>query len=412
MADDDEKPEGFDISAFRDVNAGKDDRSETPRRVVDRAAQLSVGSAVMREALRDIGGLGALVEAARAASSAALLKDQLAALSGASAYAEQLKAHQVAVRAIALPDISSLSGISALVDQFKVERDAFAQARNLALGGLPEGFLDTSTGSASSVVSRLVQDMREQSSLMYQHTDMFADMRRALEASSLFDLARTVNIPSFGSAIEALGIGRMGSAIEAANATHMLGLTPTFHDEFKSAAAALAGQAAAFATVRDLTSVTAFDFDLAGSLESMLARSLAAQEAMLEEHRGAAVDAKAEAAFHRRVATIGIIINILMFFLTIALQLEERLSDGDAAVQANSEALVEMQNSFETMAAQLEAMQETQKAETERQDAVDTEIVGILRDIAKTLSDQVEAEPEAEAHADEAASSSRGGRAQ
>ncbi|MGL4310633.1 MAG: hypothetical protein ACRCSU_09115 [Paracoccaceae bacterium] len=204
----------------------------------------------------------------------------------------------------------------------------------------------------------------------------------------------------------------MGSAIEAANATHMLGLTPTFHDQFKSAAAALAGQASAFASVRDLTSVTAFEFDLAGSLQSMLARSLAAQEAMLEEHRGAAVDAKAEAAFHRRVATIGVIINILMFFLAIALQLEERLSDGDAAVRANTEALVEMRNSFDAMAAQLEAKQETQEAETERQDAVDSEIAGILRDIAKTLSVQVEAEPEAEAHAAEAASSSSGGSVQ
>lgn len=412
MADDDEKPKRFDISQLRDLNTGKDDQSETVRRVVDRTAQLSVGSAAMLEALRGIGGFSALAETARAASSVTMLKDQLDALSGASVFTEQMKAHQEAMRTIALPDISALSGISALVDQFKVERDAFAQARNLALGGLPEGFLDTITGSASSAVSRLVQDMREQSNLMYQHMDMFAGMRRALEASSLFDLARAVNIPSFGSAIEALGIRRMGSAIEAANATHMLGLTPTFHDEFKSAAAALAGQASAFASVRDLTSVTAFDFDLAGSLQSMLARSLAAQEAMLEEQRGAAVDAKAEAAFHRRVATIGVIINILMFFLTIALQLEERLSDGDAAVRANTESLVEMRNSFDAMAAQLEAMQETQEAETERQDAVDSEIAGILRDIAKTLSDQVEAEPEAEAHAAEAASSSRGGSVQ
>src|SRR5690606_37975568 len=119
-------------------------------------------------------------------------------------------------------------------------------------------------------------------------------------------------------------------------------LTPTFHDEFRSVAAALADQASAFARVRDLTSVAALNFDLAGSLEAMLARSLAAQEALLEEHKGAAVDAKAEAAFHRRVATIQVIISILTFFLTIALQLEARLSDGDAAVRANTEALVKM----------------------------------------------------------------------
>ncbi|MFN3723487.1 MAG: hypothetical protein ACK4VZ_10605 [Paracoccaceae bacterium] len=393
---DDEKPKGFDISQLRGVSDDNDDQPETVRRIIDRTAQLSVGGRAMQETLRGIGGVSALAEAARAASSVTMLRDQLDALSGASIFTEQMKAHQEAMCAFTVPDmtshLSALSGMSAFADHFRAEQDAFAQARNLALGGLPEGYMDALTGSASSAVSLLVQDMREQSSALYQHVDMFADMRRALEASSLFDLASAVNIPHFGSAIEALGIGRMGSAIEAANAAHLLGLTPNFHDEFKSVAAALAGQASAFAGLRDLTSATGFDFDLAGSLQSMLARSIAAQEAMLDEYKGAAVDAKVEAAFNRRVATIGVIINILMFFLTIALQLEERLTDGDAAVRANTEALVEMRNSFDAMASQLETMQATQEADNERQDAADTEIAGILRDIAKTLSDQVQAE--------------------
>ncbi len=389
MDDDDEKPKGLDISQLRGVTDGDDDQPETVRRIVDRTAQLSVGGRALQEALRGIGGVSALAEAARAASSVTMLRDQLDALSGASLFTEQMKVHQEAMRAIALPD---LTGMAAFADHFRVEQDAFAQARNLAFAGLPEGYMDAITGSASSAVSRYVQEMREQSSALYQHVDMFQDMRRALEASNLFDLASAINIPNFGSAIEALGIGRMGSAIEAANAAHLLGLTPNFHDEFKSVAAALAGQASAVAGLREMTSATAFDFDLAVSLQSMLARSIAAQEAMLDEYRDAAVDAKKEAAFHRRVATISVIINILMIFLAIALQLEERLGDGDAAVKANTEALLEMRNSFDAMAVQLESMQTTQEADNERQDAADTEIAGILRDIAKTLSDQVETE--------------------
>ncbi|WP_183588911.1 hypothetical protein [Paracoccus pantotrophus] len=408
MSGDDEKPKGVDISQVGKVNAGNDDQSEPVRRIVDRTAQLSVGGRALQGALRGLGGVSALAEAARAASSVTMLKDQLDALTGVSVFTEQMKAQQKAMRALALPDVSAFSGITALADQFKIEQDAFAQARNLALGGLPGGFLNAITGSATGAASRFFQDMREQSSLINQHMDMFADMRRALKASSLFDLTKAVNIPRFGSAIEALGIGRMGSAIEAANAVHMLGLTPTFHDEFRSVAAALADQASAFARVRDLTSVAALNFDLAGSLEAMLARSLAAQEALLEEHKGAAVDAKAEAAFHRRVATIQVIISILTFFLTIALQLEARLSDGDAAVRANTEALVKMRNSFDAMAAQLEAMQETREPETERQDAADAEIASILRGIAKTLSDQAEAEPEAAMQAPETPSPNRG----
>ncbi len=49
------------------------------------------------------------------------------------------------------------------------------------------------------------------------------------------------------------------------------------------------------------------------------------------------------------------------------------------------------------MASQLEAMKEEQQADTARQDATDTEIAGILRDIARTLSQQAEADTEPDA---------------
>ncbi|WP_181817316.1 hypothetical protein [Paracoccus pantotrophus] len=53
-------------------------------------------------------------------------------------------------------------------------------------------------------------------------------------------------------------------------------------------------------------------------------------------------------------------------------------------------------------------MQETRETETERQDAADAEIASILRGIAKTLSDQAEAEPEAAMQAPETPSPNRG----
>jgi hypothetical protein len=238
--------------------------------------------------------------------------------------------------------------------------------------------------------------MREYSTLTSQQAGMFSNMRRALEASSLFDLARAVNIPRIVSAIEMLGIGRIGSAIEAANAAYLLGLPPTFRDEFSSVATLLSEQASAVARLRDLSYASAFNFDLAGNLEAMLARSLAAQEALLEEHRGASKDAQGEAAFNRKIAIISIIVNILMLFLSMAVLLEERLTDSDAAVRGNTEALVEMRNAFDAMATQLEATKEAQRAETERQDASDAEIASILRDIARTLSHQAEMDTETE----------------
>ncbi len=398
MTDGDDEPEGFDISWPGRFEGSKIDKEEAVRTSLDRINQLTSGGAAMREALHSIGGSSALSEAARAASSVSFLKDQLDALSGANVFNEKFNAHQESMRALSLPDmtdhISALAGLGTLASHFKAEQDAFTDARNLALGGLPEGFMNLITGSSESVVSRLVRRTHEHSMSMFQKIDVFADMRRALEASSLFDLASAVNIPRFGSAIETLGFGRIGSAIEAANAVHLLGLSPTFHDQFKSVATSLSEQASAFARVRDVASASVFDFDLAGNLESMLVRSLAAHEALHEEQKGAAKDAKADAAFNRRIAAISVIINILMLFLSIALQLEERLTDGDAGVRANTEALVEMRNSFDAMASQLEAMKETQQADTERQNASDSDIADILRGIAKTLSQQAEMDTE------------------
>ncbi|MDO5656777.1 MAG: hypothetical protein Q4G36_00400 [Paracoccus sp. (in: a-proteobacteria)] len=382
MSDGDDKPKSIDISQL--VNSGNNDQSEALVSIAGRAAELSVCGRALQEASRGIGA-GALAEAAR---SATMMKDQLDALTGVGAFTERMKAEQEAMRA--LPDMSAFSGMSALADQFKIE-----QARSLALAGLSEGFMHAITEPAIGAASKLFQDMREQSSLINQHIGIFEDMRRALEVSSLFNLTKAMDIPRFGSGLEELGIGRIGAAIEAADAAHMLGLTSTFHDDFRLATAALADRASAFNQLRDVSSIAAPNVDLAMGLGTLLARGLAAQEALLEEHKASAADAKAKATFKRRIDTIGVIIGILDFFLLIAFQLEARLSDPDAAIRANTEAVVEMRKSFDARAAPLEA----QQSETKYQDAADAEIVSILREIAKTLSDQPEAEPDAELQA-------------
>lgn len=84
MSGDDEKPKGVDISQLGKVNADNDDQSAPVRRIVDRAAQLSVGGRALQEALRGLGGVSALAESTRAASSVTLLKDQLTAVTACS----------------------------------------------------------------------------------------------------------------------------------------------------------------------------------------------------------------------------------------------------------------------------------------------------------------------------------------
>ena len=398
----DEKPKMFDISLLADLEERGDHLEDAARNSVDLTSQMARSGALMKEVLRNVGGTSALAKAVRTASSVSLLKDHLDILTGAGLVAGQMRAYQEATRAISLPDMKNylpvLSGVAAIASNFKAEHDILTKAGNLALGGLPEGYLASvmglATGSAASAVSRLVQDMRENSTLMFQKIDLFADMKSALEASSLFDFSGALSIPRFGSAIEFLGIGRIGSAFEAANAASLLGLSPTFHDEFKSVAIMLGEQASVFARLKDTAFAPVFDFDLADKLEAMLARSVVAQEALLAERREFAKDTTVDAAFNRRMAMIGAIINILVLLLSIAMFLEARLTDGDAAVRANTEALIEMRNSFDAMASQLEAMKKTQKSESEREDASDSEISGILRDIARTLSQQAETDAE------------------
>lgn len=120
----------------------------------------------------------------------------------------------------------------------------------------------------------------------------------------------------------------------------------------------------------------------------MLARSIAAQEALVDEYREAAKDAKVEAAFHRRYATISMVINILMFLLAFALQIEERITDKDEAVRANTEAVRELQQSFDGMATQMKRMNDLQESASADEQAADAAIADILREIADSLADQ------------------------
>lgn len=99
---------------------------------------------------------------------------------------------------------------------------------------------------------------------------------------------------------------------------------------------------------------------------------------------------KKEASFHRRIATLAAVINILMFLMTVAMQIEDRLSDDDAVVRDNTREINEMRDSFGTMAVQIERMQATQEKTNEAEQAADAAIVDILRDISETLEAQTQ----------------------
>ncbi|MBZ0130797.1 MAG: hypothetical protein K8F59_17000 [Rhodobacteraceae bacterium] len=356
----------------------------------------SARSAV-EQALRGINDAGVFAEAA---SSVSQLQKQWNEIKGVDHYSEQITTQQDAMNALSVPGmedhLSVLTGAASAFDRLKTEYSAVAEVQKHSLGGIPDGYLGHLTG-AQSAVSRMMEEMREHHRLMFQQVDLFAHMRRSIKAVSSIDLNSVLNIPRMESFYAGLGIDRIGQAFAAADAASVLGLKPAFNDEVRSVTSLINEQISMFGAAQEAASA-AIGFDLSDKLEVMLARSIAAQEALLQEHREATNDSKDEAAFHRRNATISIIINILMFLMAIALQIEERIADRDTAVRANTEALQHMQQSFDGMASQLEKMQEHQETTSTADQAADREIADILRGIAATLAEQAETQRAAPEH--------------
>ena len=187
--------------------------------------------------------------------------------------------------------------------------------------------------------------------------------------------------------IESLGIGRMADAFGAANVYQSLGLGSDYDTQMRVITSSLNGHIEALASAQAVRNAI-FPSSLTDAIESLLARSLAAQEAMLAEYRESASDAKTEARFNRRMVTLATIINVLMFFMTVALNIEDRLADEDAVARENTEAVLQMRQSFGEMARQVQRMNEMQEAATEQDSAADAAIADLLREIANSLADQ------------------------
>ena len=415
------RPKGFDISKL-EVEMSEEERAAADERLREQFKELSEGSASIKDALRGIGGVGALQEAMASVNS---FQDAIKAVELDSLQEAVLAQARVqdqfrdATGGLATSGIQDhLSGITgAGVDRFMAEQAAMEEARKAALGVLPEGYMDSLTGAAAmeeareavlgglpegymdhllgaqTAAARLMEEMRENHRLMFQHVDMFADMRRSIEAATSFDL-NSVLIPRMDFFNEALGIDRIGSALAAADAASVLGFHPAFNNEILTATSLISEQFSAFSMAQEAASAT-LRLGLPERLEEMLARSIAAQEALVDEYREAAKDAKVEAAFHRRNATISMIINVLMLLLALTLQIEERLTDPDEAVRANTEAVRELQQSFDGMAAQMQRRNDLQESASAEEQAADAAIANLLREIADSLADQdpEEAEP-------------------
>lgn len=390
MSDDDSddgKAKGFDISKVGG-EMSDEERAAADERLRKQFKELTEGSAAMKDALRDIGGASAIREAM---ASVNRLQDAIKA-SGIGSMQNQVRDAMSSLATSGIQDqLSTLTG-AGVMDQFNAEREAMEEVRKAALGGLPEGYMDHLVG-AQTTVARLIEEMRENHRLMFQHVDIFADLRRSIEAVTSFDLDSVLKIPRMDNLLDTLGIDRIGSALAAADAASILGFPSAFNDDILAVTSQINGQMSAHRMAQEATSA-ALGLGITERLEEMLARSIAAQETLVDEYREAAKDAKVEAAFHRRNVTISTIINLLMFLLALALQIEERITDRDEAVRANTEAVRELQQSFDGMASQMERLRVQAESASAEEQAADAAITDLLREIANTLAEQSDMEGE------------------
>ncbi|SEQ30192.1 hypothetical protein [Thalassovita taeanensis] len=138
------RPKGFDISKL-EVEMSDEERAAADERLREQFKELSEGSAIMKDALRGIGGVGALQDAMASMNS---FQDAIKA-SGINSIQDQVRDAMSGLAASGIQDhMSALTGAG--MDHLRAEREAMEEARKAALGGLPEGYMDSLTGASGA----------------------------------------------------------------------------------------------------------------------------------------------------------------------------------------------------------------------------------------------------------------------
>ena len=375
---DEQKSKLSDISKLS-LETSDEERATASLQLQKKFKELAKGSAFMTGSTNELGGTSAFRQAMNSVSR---LQEAMNS-SGINSTQNQVRDAMKGIETTGIQSHLS-TPMRAGMDRLIAEQVAMEEARITALSVLPQGYMDQMSG-AETAASRLMEEMRENHRLMFQHVDTFADIRRSIETVTSLNL-NSVHIPRMDHLYDVLGIDRIGSALAAADAASVLGFHSAFNDEILTATSLIGEQISAFNALQ-VTASAALRLGIPERLEGMLARSIAAQESLIDEYREAAKDAKIEASFQRRISTISMIINILLFLLSVALEIEERTTDKDAAVLANTEAVQELQQSFDSMAAQMKRMNDLQEAASADEQAADMAISDILRGIANSLAD-------------------------
>lgn len=366
MSDEDsenKKPRGFDISKLG-VEMSDQDREAADQKLRRKFKDLSSG----------LSGIGAAQKAALGLGASGVFADM-------ASQAERLNR---------IVDPIGLQNLTMGIDRASL--------------GIPRSILDSL--HIDSPFGRLAADMERQTKMfdslslgIDRQMGLVPSILRDFESSYALGITRALDLPRIGDTFAALDIGRYGRIFDNANALRGLGLGVEFGDRFSTLATSLTEQMQALGQIGSIAAAAQIGLGLSGNIEEILARTIAAQEALAGQEQ-APVDETTRQKLSRQLQLLCNIITILSFFMMVALEVEDRLSDDeDAAIRANAETMQKMQSSIDALTSQLREVTATQEAATEQDRATDAAITDLLREIADSLSDQEELEgPEAGAH--------------
>jgi len=348
-----EKPKGFDISKLG-VEINDEDRKAADKRLRrqlgDMSPSLGIGAA--QKAALGLGTSGVFADMARESEQLSRIVDPLG-LRGMTAGLDR----------------ATFGFSQSIVDNLKIE----------------------------SPFARLASDMKRQSEIfgslslgIDQQFRLMPDILRDFESGYALGVTRSLDLPRIGGALAALDIGKYGRIFDNANALRGLGLGSDFGDRFSILATGLTEQMRALGQIGSILGTAQIGLGLSGNIEGMLARTIAAQEALAEQEQ-APVDETTRRRLARQLQVMCNIITILSFFMMVALEIEDRLSgDEDAAIRANTETMGQMQVSINALTSQLQEVTAAQEAATEQDRATDAAIAELLKEIARSLAVQAD----------------------
>lgn len=253
------------------------------------------------------------------------------------------------------------------------------------IGATIRAMTERNTAFADQIRNSLALQTSPFTEMLERYRAPALGIQKALEA---YKMSLSTNRIRLGSALHGPDFIRIGQTFKRFNLDGIIG------SEFATVSRRMAEQINAL----QIAKTPKIDFGLSANIGDLLARSIEAQEALLEtqneyvESNPEAEDAAlVEARFHRRMAYFNTLIAVLSLFLVIAINWEEILEVGGVP-KAEPVEVTQMREAFVEMSVQLDELRRVEEERADKEDAeakreaeADAAIASVLREIADSL---------------------------